>query len=116
MSRPVEIIEGAVEDLNDKGLKLKGQWYNVSQFRPVQLPAKAGAWVRIGIDPKNWIQELSVLEHPAAAPANSSNAELRLGVLTVAAEFVGRMSQTRSDVRSDHVLPLAEKWLEWVNA
>jgi hypothetical protein len=35
-------------------------------------------------------------------------------VLKAAAEFVGRMAQCREDVRSEHVLILADKWLAWV--
>jgi hypothetical protein len=38
----------------------------------------------------------------------------RLAVLKAAAEFVGRMGQSREDVRSERVLPLADKWLAWV--
>jgi hypothetical protein len=36
-------------------------------------------------------------------------------VLQAAANFLGLMSQTRDEVRSEHVLVLADKWLAWVN-
>jgi hypothetical protein len=36
-------------------------------------------------------------------------------VLKAAAEFVGLWGQTREEVKSDHVLVIADKWLEWVN-
>jgi hypothetical protein len=42
--------------------------------------------------------------------------DLRLAVLSAAAIVVGLMCQCREEVRSDHVLPLADKWLAWVNA
>jgi len=35
-------------------------------------------------------------------------------VLKAAAEFVGLWGQTREEVKSDHVLVLADKWLKWV--
>jgi hypothetical protein len=37
-----------------------------------------------------------------------------LAVLKAAAEFVGLWGQTREEVKSDHVLVLAERWLRWV--
>jgi hypothetical protein len=40
---------------------------------------------------------------------------MRLAVLTLAANFVGQLSQTREEVKSKHVLELAELWLKWVN-
>ena len=38
----------------------------------------------------------------------------RLSVLRTAAEFLGQMAQVHEDVKSDHVLVLAERWLAWV--
>ncbi len=38
----------------------------------------------------------------------------RLAVLKAAANFLGLMSQTREEVKSEYVLLLAEKWLAWV--
>jgi len=35
-------------------------------------------------------------------------------VLKAPAAFLGALSQTREDVRSEHVLVLADRWLEWV--
>jgi hypothetical protein len=38
----------------------------------------------------------------------------RLAVVKAAAEFVGLWGQTRDEVRSEYVLVLADRWLEWV--
>jgi len=38
----------------------------------------------------------------------------RLAVLKAAANFLGLIDQTREEVKSDHVLVLADKWLAWV--
>jgi hypothetical protein len=40
----------------------------------------------------------------------------RLAVLKAAAEFAGLWGQTRAEVKSEHVLAIANKWLEWVEA
>ena len=35
-------------------------------------------------------------------------------MLKAASNFLGLMSQAREEVRSDHVLVLADRWLTWV--
>ena len=40
--------------------------------------------------------------------------KLRSHALKAAAEFVGLWGQTREDIKSEHVLVLANRWLEWV--
>lgn len=116
---PTEQVEGTVEATNAKGLKIAGAWLNVSQFRPVELPA-VGAHVRVDVDSKGFIKALEVLgaasEKKSAARMEDSERITRLAVLKAAANFVGLMGQSREDVRSDHVLPLADKWLAWVSS
>ena len=116
----VEVVEGTVEANNEKGLKIKGQWYNVSKFRPVEIfKAPTGTRVRLGIDNNGWIRELEILEAKEPAPAAGSVARddriTRLAVLKAAANFVGLWGQHREEIKSEHVLMLADKWLEWVN-
>jgi hypothetical protein len=48
-------------------------------------------------------------------PTGDEVRQTRLAVLTAAAEFLGQFSRTHDDVRTDHVLRLAERWLTWVN-
>jgi hypothetical protein len=117
-------VEGVVEAVNPKGLKLGGAWLNVSQFHPVELPA-SGAHVRLRVDSKGYIHELEVLEKSQSigdrlesdTPHCNPRDEriTRLAVLKAAANFVGLWGQTREDVRSEHVLMLADKWLAWIN-
>jgi hypothetical protein len=115
---PTQQVEGVVESVNRTGLKIAGAWLNVSQFHPLELP-EAGAHVRIDVDSKGYIRELEVLSSPSEkTPAVLSDRDERitkLAVLKAAADFLGQMSQTREEVRSDHVLILADKWLAWVN-
>jgi hypothetical protein len=48
-------------------------------------------------------------------PSGNVDRQTRLAVLAAATEFLGQLSRTNTDVRSDHVLVLAERWLAWVN-
>jgi len=117
MAMQLNTVEGTVEAANPKGLKLNGEWLNWSQFATSRLEAGKGQTVRLRVDSKGFIREL---EHLGAEPATQSPAVLRderiarLAVLKAAATFLAAMSQTRQDVRTEHVLVLADKWLAWV--
>lgn len=109
---PTEDVEGVVESVNATGLKIGGAWVNVSRFHPVTLP-DAGARVRLKVDSKGYIVDLDNLS-PAPTLTNKDERITRLAVLKAAAEFVGLWGQTRDEVKSEHVLVLADKWLKWV--
>jgi len=115
------LIEGLVEAVNGKGIRVKGSWLNVSQFKPVPLP-EVGEYVRLKVDAKSFISSIEVVK-PAHEPSDTAQTPAvlsretriaRLAVLKAAANFLGQMSQTREEVRSEHVLVLADKWLKWV--
>jgi hypothetical protein len=114
-----DIVEGVIETRNDHGIRIDGAWHNVSKFKPVDLPDR-GARVRLDLDGKGFIRSLQVLDGaPTPTSSNSSPTTrdrtiTRLTVLKAAANFLGLMSQAREEVRSDHVLVLADKWLAWV--
>jgi hypothetical protein len=111
---PTQQIEGLVEATNANGLKIAGAWVNVSRWHPLELP-EAGAHVRLEVDSRGYIRELEVLKTAAVSRDVSRDGTItRLAVLKAAAQFVGLLSQTREDIRSDHVLLLADKWLAWV--
>jgi hypothetical protein len=108
-------VEGLVEARNDRGIRVAGDWRNVSRFHPLDLPGE-GARVRLGLDNKGFIRTLQVLD---AAPSTTSSPTrdrtiTRLSVLKTAASFLGAMAQVHEEVKSEHVLVLAEKWLQWV--
>jgi hypothetical protein len=112
---PTNDVEGVVEAVNATGLKIGGAWVNVSRYHPLALP-ESGAHVRLKVDAKGYIVDLENLS-PAQTPADLSGRDeriTRLAVLKAAAEFVGLWGQTREEVKSDHVLVLAERWLRWV--
>ena len=112
-------VEGLVEAVNATGLKLGGAWLNVSRFHPVDLP-ETGAHVRLSVDGKGYIVALEnlspALDKTPAVLSDKDQRITRLAVLKAAAEFVGLWGQTREEVKSDHVLAIANKWLEWVEA
>ena len=112
---PTEDVEGLVESVNATGLKIAGAWVNVSRFKPITLP-DAGAHVRLKIDSKGYIVELENLssEKTPAVLSPKDDRITRLAVLKAAAEFVGLWGQSREEIKSDHVLVLADRWLRWV--
>jgi hypothetical protein len=112
---PLELVEGTVEQTNGNGIRVDGTWYSRSQFRPVELPS-IGARVCLRVDAKRFISSVDVLEQGQSPAARLSRDETisRLAVLKAAASFLGQLSQTREDVRSEHVLVLADRWLDWV--
>src|SRR5258708_1040153 len=83
------------------------EWRHLSKVHPLELPGQ-GAHVRLELDNKGFIRTLQVLEQ---APVTSDRTITRLSVLKTAAAFLGAMAQVHEEVRSDHVLVLADKWL-----
>ena len=109
-----EDVEGVVESVNATGLKIGGAWVNLSKFHPVDLP-EAGAHVRLKIDSKGYIVSLEDLTLGTfTRPSAKDERITKMAVLKAAAEFVGLWGQNRQEVKSDHVLVLADRWLEWV--
>ena len=100
--RITEHVEGTVASANRRGIKLTGQddYFNFSRYAdpPIAAPRR-GQRIGIGLDADGYVRELQIL-------ANASGGDT--------ANFLGLISQTREEVKSDHVLLLAEKWLAWV--
>jgi hypothetical protein len=110
----MEVIEGSVEAANERGVRIRGDWYNVSKFRRVEMP-RAGDHVRLSIDTKGFIMELERMDDDKAVEIVLPDpTATRLAVLQAAAAFLGQLGQTRPDIKAEHVLVLADKWLEWL--
>lgn len=111
-------VEGLVEARNERGIRIGDVWHNQSKFHPIDLPDR-GARVRLELDSKGFIKSLQVLANPTGATSASSSDRdrtiTRLSVLKTAAAFVGQMAQVHPEIKSDHVIPLAERWLTWVD-
>lgn len=103
-------IEGAVEARNERGVKLDGEWHNVSKFKPVDLP-EVGARIRAEVDAKGFLKSIEVLDaRVAAATSTRERTIARLTVLKAAANFAA----ARTDIKSSDVLRIADLWLAWV--
>ena len=123
----LETITGLVEQVNAKGtgIKVDGQWLNVSQYHAIGELPQLGQRVETQVqrtDRGLWLNRMSVLDdgqiHPLPRPlrrgGGRSPAEMReirrLSVLKAAAAF----GASRPDVKSADVLAIAERWLAWI--
>lgn len=108
-------VEGLVEAANDRGIKVGGEWRNMSKFHQLELPAQ-GARARLELDSKGFIRSVQVLD--AAPPSTSSSDRTveirRLACLKAAATFCGHYATVHEDVKSTDVLKVAEAFERWV--
>jgi hypothetical protein len=118
--RIAERLEGTIDGANPRGIRLAGEadWRNYSRWadKPASAPAR-GARVRLALDASGFVRSVQIVDQPptAGAPAADRDRTIsRLAVLKAAATFLGHLGQVRDEVRSDHVLVLAEKWYAWV--
>jgi len=126
-TKNLETVSGLVEQVNAKqtGIKVAGEWLNISQYHPLAELPKPGQRVNVQVERTDrgaWIESAEVLDggtvDPLAQPRRGgggrSPAELRdirrLAVLKAAAEFCA----ARPDVKSADVLKVADIWLAWV--
>src|SRR5918911_269629 len=111
-----DVVEGVVEARNDRGIKVAGDWRNVSKFHPVDLPPQ-GARVRLDLDAKGFIRSVEVLDQAAGQNAGlRDRTSVRLAVLQAAAVFAAGKAQVTDNVSSIDVLKIAEAWERWVLA
>ncbi len=110
-----EIVTGRIEAKNERGIRVAGEWRNVSKFRPLELPA-TGTTVSLGLDPKGFINTLEVLDESNSTRVDSTSSRdrqiARLTVLKAAAHFAAG----RNDIKSADVLRIADAWLSWLEA
>lgn len=105
-------LEGPVEARNGTGIKLDGEWRNVSKFGPrLDLP-EVGAHVRAEVDTKGFLRSIDVVDAPATSSSARDERITRLAVLKAAANFAAE----RVDIKSADVLRIADSWLAWVEA
>jgi hypothetical protein len=108
-----DVFEGIVEIANDRGVKVGGEWRNVSLFHPVDLSDR-GARVRLEIEQglhsfssdSGGAGQQRRVDHDHARSRDPAH-----GCQKAAANFLGLMSQAREEVKSDHMILLADRWL-----
>lgn len=107
-------VEGLVEARNERGIRVGGEWRNMSKFHPLELPGQ-GARVRLELDSKGFIRTCNVLEQ--APSTNSSNRDrdiARMCAIKVAANVIGQFAQSHEEVRTEHIFPLADRIYAWI--
>ena len=109
-----EAIEGTVQAVNEKGIKINDTWYNRSLYAPDgPLPVK-GEHVALQVSGGKWIKSWRPLDGPLVQTHSGGQRETtitRLACLKAAAEFAAG----RADVKSGDVLAVAARWEHWVN-
>jgi len=119
-SKQLVTISGAVEQVNGKGIKVVGDWLNISQFHPIYPMPTAGELVEVQAEQTDrgvWINSLKILggAGSAATRAPDRDRQIRREVaMKVAAQLVGAFSQCHEEVKVEHVFPLADRILAWL--
>jgi hypothetical protein len=106
-----ETVVGVIEAKNERGIRVLGEWRNLSKFRPLELP-EVGTSVSLALDSKGFINSLVVLESSDTPTTSGTRDQVitRLAVLKAAATF----ASTRPTVKAVDVLTVAQAWLEWI--
>jgi len=133
MANQVEIVTGLVEQINAKqtGIKVNGEWLNISQYRALpELPA-LGQRVDVHIERTDravWIQALDILDEGlvhqvpvqqrrgnGGRPQTDPREIRRLACLKAAATFAaGKCLGGSSEVKTTDVLKVAEAFERWL--
>jgi hypothetical protein len=122
--RVVEHVDGLVQSSNERGLRLVGEdnYRNFSKYAdpPIAAPAR-GSSVRLDMDASGFVRSVEILSTniPGASVASSSNRDSeirRMCAIKVAANVIGQFAQTHEEVRTDHIFPLADRILEWIES
>jgi len=66
-------------------------------------------------DAKTWSRNgTASTTPPAPAPLAADRTALPLRIVEIAAATIGQFAQAREEVRTEHILPLADRLLAWV--
>jgi hypothetical protein len=117
-----QTVTGTIRSVNERGLKLEGgdAWLNVSKYAVGVVLPERGTTVSLTLDKAGFIRSCEVLEALpmagasdvlSAAPSTKDRTITRLAILKAAAEFAA----ARPNLKSGHVLSIAESWERWVN-
>ena len=117
-SKQLVTISGAVEQVNGKGVKVRGEWLNLSQYHPITPLPTAGELVEVQVEQTDrgiWINSLKILGGAVSTTVPNRDRQIRRQVaIKTAAQLVGAFSQCHEEVKVEHVFPLADKILAWL--
>lgn len=105
-------VKGIVETVNDKGINIGGNWFNFSQYDPVETPQEGKA-VEIKVDGKNgkWIKELRFISPEEAVKEIITTKDVRITRLSLISSAV-EMLKTNGNVISTAEVETAARRLE----
>jgi hypothetical protein len=119
-SKQLVTLSGAVEQVNARGtgIKVLGEWLNISQYHPIDPMPTPGELVEVQVEQTDrgvWINSLKIIGGaPAPVPTSRDAAIRREVAIKTAAQLVGAFAQTHEEVKVDHVFPLADRILDWL--
>jgi hypothetical protein len=107
---PRESIRGTVEAVNDKGVKVDGEWYNFSKYDEVDIPNE-GDEVELEVAGK-WIKNLTFIEERREKKNQNKTIDkdtriTRLALLNTATSILtthGKPVEIESVINTAHVL------------
>lgn len=105
-------VKGIVETVNDKGINIGGNWFNFSQYDPVETPQEGDA-VEIKVDGKNgkWIKELRFISPEEAVKEIITAKDVRITRLSLISSAI-EMLKTNGNVISIPEVEAAARKLE----
>jgi len=102
-------VRGVAERVNERGIRINGDWLNVSKFKPLELPPEGSQVVAV-VDAKGFLVSITLAEQAAPTSSTARDERItRLAVLKAAALF-----GASRDIKSGEVLLIANSWLAWV--
>ncbi len=109
-----EQLVGLVEGVNEKGVKIAGEWRNISKWATdVTLPER-GQVVAVALDKSGYVRAIApAAATPDAQQQPSAGREtliIRQTCIKAAAEFCA----SRPELRSADLIALAERMEQWV--
>jgi hypothetical protein len=114
-------LSGAVEQVNAKGtgIKLLGEWLNVSQYHPINPMPTPGELVEVQVEQTDrgpWINSLRILGGGPAGetsrPSTARDVEIRRQVAAkVAGQLLAAAIQSNAEARIDHFDQVADRVL-----
>ena len=109
-----QTVSGTVESVNPKGIKLNGEWHNISKFaQDVTIPSR-GEFATLTLDKSGFVRSVETSgggggSAPTSQPSQKDRTITRLAVLKAAAEFAA----SRPEAKSSDVLKIADLWYAW---
>ena len=90
-------IVGAVEQVNDKGVKIGGEWRNFSKFAPDLVPPSRGQRVTVQLDKSGFVRSIEAATDTHHGPvAGRETAIIRQTCVKASAAFCASRPELKS--------------------